>query len=84
MRLLAGRLLRGQARAAVFALAVSLGFFLLWDIIGICLGIFATNPAWVGGLFLGSANLPAEEVAFLLLLGLSALVLYLAFFRDAR
>ena len=63
MGALAWRIARSQVRALASVLVTALGFFLLWDIAGIRLGIFATNPAWVSGLFLGSANLPMEELA---------------------
>jgi lycopene cyclase domain-containing protein len=66
---------------AVFStLLWSTAFFLVWDCSGIALHIFATNKYWVSGVFLGSQNLPLEELFFLILLGINALVLeqYLA------
>ena len=43
-------------------------FFLIWDCAGIALGIFATNPARVLGLYVGVPNLPLEEFGFLTLM----------------
>ena len=57
------------SRQATFAtLGCMLVFYLLWDIAGIWLKIFSTNPRYVLGLYLGSPDLPIEEVFFLTLL----------------
>ncbi|MBP9827044.1 lycopene cyclase domain-containing protein [Candidatus Saccharibacteria bacterium] len=62
-------------RATLATLAVMVAFFLVWDIAGIILGIFFTNPRYTLGLNLVSPNLPIEEVGFLILLNYSILVL---------
>src|SRR4051794_25432719 len=54
-------------------------FFLAWDIVGIGLDIFHTNPRYTLGLNLGNPDLPLEEVllltliCYLVLLGTRAL-----------
>jgi len=45
--------------------AVSLLFFLAWDITGIALDVFSTNQAWVSGLHIVIPDMPIEELLFL-------------------
>lgn len=64
------------AKPATLATIVSLvGFFLIWDIAGIKLKIFFTNPRYTLGLNLFSPDLPIEEVLFLSLLVYSCLII---------
>lgn len=59
---------RVRRRAALTTLVIMVGAFLLWDVLGIGLGIFSTNPRYVIGLTIVSRNLPIEEIGFLILL----------------
>ena len=70
-----------QTKRALATLAISVAFFLIWDLNGIALGIF-----WEGSdRFLTGVNLlpqlPLEEPFFLLLLCYLILVLFLGFTR---
>lgn len=49
-------------------LAITVAFFLAWDITGIVLDVFHTNPAWVSGIYVVTPDLPLEEFLFLSLL----------------
>jgi lycopene cyclase domain-containing protein len=62
-------------KATLMTLAITTGFFLIWDIAGICLGIFFTNPRYTLGINLLTPNLPIEEVLFLILLVYSILII---------
>lgn len=62
--------------AFISTLVVMLTLFLLWDICGIILGIFRTNPQYTLGLNLITPNLPIEEVLFLTLLVYVTLIVY--------
>lgn len=70
-------------KATGATLGVLLGFFLLWDICGIILGIFRTNPTYTVGLNIFTPNLPLEEVLFLILLSYVTLLTYKASERLA-
>ena len=62
-------------RQALMATILSLlGFFLVWDILGILLGIFFTSTRYTLGLNLVTPNLPIEEIGFLILLIYSVLI----------
>ena len=61
-------------KATIATIAALVGFFLIWDIAGIILGIFYTNPRYTLGLNLVTPNLPIEEVFFLMLLVYSVLI----------
>ncbi|MFM5904931.1 MAG: lycopene cyclase domain-containing protein [Micrococcales bacterium] len=65
-----------DAKRSALTLAVSVAFFLLWDVSGIGLGIFfeGENQLLVG-LYLAK-DLPLEEVFFLTVLCYSALITY--------
>lgn len=58
----------GAKHATIVTLLIGVSFFLIWDIAGIILGIFSTNPRYVLGLNILTPNLPIEEVLFLTLL----------------
>ena len=62
-------------KATLATIATLVGFFLVWDIAGILLGIFYTNPRYTLGINLGTPNLPIEEVFFLMLLVYSVLII---------
>ncbi len=63
-------------RTAVIV-AVSVVFFLAWDIVGIATGVFFRGSGpWMTGILLGP-ELPLEELFFLILLSYSTLVSYL-------
>lgn len=55
---------------------------LIGDLIGIEWNIFSTNPQYVLGIYLGSHNLPVEEILFLILLSYFTLNLYLLLKRG--
>ena len=76
-------------RVALFAqpvrTALTVGFavvfFLLWDLVGVGLGIFFIGDApYLSGLVI-APEVPVEEVFFLILLTYQTLLLYLAFSR---
>lgn len=57
-------------------LAAAVTFFLLWDITGIALDVFSTNPRWVSGYYIVTPNLPIEEFGFLTLLNYQVMLLW--------
>ena len=63
-------------RPAVRSVIIMMAILLFTDVIGINWGIFATNQDYVSGLFLGSPNLPIEEIFFLFLLCYAVLIIY--------
>ncbi len=67
-RLVAYQPSSGAKHATITTLLIGVSFFLVWDIAGIMLGIFSTNPRYVFGLNFFTPNLPIEEVLFLTLL----------------
>ena len=56
--------------------ALSVGVFLVFDLLGVYFVIFSTNQAWVTGINLGNNNLPLEEVFFLIVLSMLSLVFF--------
>ena len=62
-------------KPATRAIATMMAILLFVDVIGINWNIFATNPKYVSGVFLGNPNLPIEEIFFLFLLCYFVLVL---------
>lgn len=74
---------RGSMEQRAFAATIGslLGFFLLWDILGILLGVFFTNTRYTLGLNIVSPNLPIEEVGFLILLIYSVLIAWTGYQR---
>jgi len=76
-------------RVAVFAqplrtvatVGVAVVFFLLWDLMGVGLGIFFIGDSpYVSGVVI-APEVPVEEVFFLILLAYQTLLLFLAFGR---
>lgn len=65
-----------DARRAVVVVAVGVVLFLVWDLLGIALGVFqrGDSPAMTGVLL--APELPVEEVVFLTLLCYLTLVVY--------
>lgn len=65
-----------DARSAAITLAAGLAFFLVWDLLGIRLGIFGigTNDLMVGVEL--APHLPIEEPVFLVLLIQTAMTCY--------
>jgi lycopene cyclase domain-containing protein len=56
--------------------SVAVGFFLVWDVVGIREGIFFRGSGpWMTGVVLGP-ELPLEELFFLVLLSYSTLIVY--------
>lgn len=63
-------------RRTTKTLLIGVGFFIVWDAIGVWRGIFATGESsYIMRLFL-AANFPIEELFFLTLLMYNALLLY--------
>ena len=62
-------------RASFKVVGISVGLFLLWDILGIALNIFHTNVDYVSGAFLFTPDLPVEEILFLTFLSYFVLIL---------
>lgn len=69
-------------KPAARSIAIMMAILLFVDVVGINWGIFATNPYFVTGLFLGSPNLPIEEILFLFLLCYSVLSIYILITRS--
>lgn len=70
-----------DARRAAVCVGVGVVFFLLWDVAGLALGIFARgeSPHMTGVLL--APELPLEEVFFLALLSYNALLAWRGFER---
>jgi lycopene cyclase domain-containing protein len=66
---------KNAQKATLLTILVLLALFLAWDIAGILLGIFYTNPRYTLGLNIVTPNLPIEEVFFLILLIYSVLII---------
>lgn len=67
----------GAALRSAVIIAVSLAFFLIWDVVGIATGVFFRGGGgWMTGVLLGP-ELPLEELFFLMVLTYSTLVSYL-------
>lgn len=72
-----------DARRAAIVLPVGVVFFLIWDLLGIGLGVFFRGEtAFMTGLQI-APELPVEEVFFLTLLCYLTMNLYGAFDRQA-
>ena len=70
-------------RATLVSVGVAVALFLIWDVIGISLGIFFRgNSPHLSGLLLGP-ELPLEELFFLILLSYNTLLAY-QFFAIRR
>lgn len=63
---------------ALFTLAISVAFFLVWDVVGIANGVFFRGDApHLTGILI-APELPIEEVFFLVLLSYTTLIFYTA------
>lgn len=72
-----------DARRAAVCVGVGVGFFLLWDLAGLALGIFARGASpYMTGVLL-APELPLEEAFFLALLSYNALLAWRGFERLA-
>ncbi|AKT50329.1 lycopene cyclase domain-containing protein [Arsenicicoccus sp. oral taxon 190] len=73
-----------RPRAALVVLAVGLGYFVVWDLVGIALGLFHRGETpWMTGLQV-APELPVEELFFLVLLSWSTMCLWCGGRRWAR
>jgi lycopene cyclase domain-containing protein len=68
-------------RRTLLTLAITVGFFLLWDLVGVGLGIFFIGEAPYLSGWVVAPEVPVEEIAFLTLLTYQTLLLWLAFSR---
>lgn len=68
----------------IFAILVSVVFFLAWDYAGISLGIFFRGETKLLSGYLLSNELPLEELFFLILLSYNALLLLQFFSRKYK
>jgi lycopene cyclase domain-containing protein len=67
----------GAVSRTLIIVAGAVGFFLIWDVVGINVGIFFRGGGpWMTGVLLGP-ELPLEELFFLILLSYSTLIVYL-------
>lgn len=79
-------LFAGEVRRTLLTLAIGVGFFLYWDVVGIAQGVFFRGAGpYQTGVLIGE-ELPLEEVFFLTLLCYVLLLSYLGVTRwwDAR
>ena len=67
----------------IFTVLIAVGFFLVWDVVGIANGIFfrGDSPNLSG--ILVAPELPLEEIFFLILLSYNILIFY-AFFERRK
>ncbi|TAK89527.1 lycopene cyclase domain-containing protein [Patescibacteria group bacterium] len=65
-----------QPQLTTRVVAISVLFFLVWDVVGILVGIFSTNQRYVSGVSLAHPNLPLEELLFLTLLSYLTLLIW--------
>ncbi|MFW7414911.1 lycopene cyclase domain-containing protein [Demequina sp. SO4-18] len=73
-----------DARRTALTLASAVVLFLLWDLVGVGLGIFFRGDApYMTGLVI-APEVPVEEVLFLTLLTYQTLLLWRAFSRRTR
>lgn len=70
-----------DARRTLVTLALAIAFFLLWDLVGVGLGIFFIGDAPYLSGWVVAPEVPVEEIAFLTLLTYQTLLLWLAFSR---
>ena len=79
-------LFAGEVRRTLLTVAIGVGFFLYWDVVGIAQGVFFRGAGpYQTGVLIGE-ELPLEEVFFLTLLCYVLLLSYLGVTRwwDAR
>lgn len=73
-----------NSRATLASIAIAVAVFLVWDVVGISLGIFFRgNSPHLSGLLLGP-ELPLEELFFLILLSYNTLLAYQFFAIRSR
>lgn len=65
-----------KPKAALKSIIGTMTILLIGDLIGIEWRVFSTNSLYVSGLYLGSPNLPIEEIFFLFLLCYFTLIAY--------
>ena len=65
-----------NTRQTLFTLLISVGVFIIWDILGIVLGIFLHGTGPYNLPFTIAPEFPIEELFFLWLLCYSALIIY--------
>ena len=71
-------------KAAALSIAIAVALFLVWDLVGISLGIFFRGDApHLSGLLL-APELPLEELFFLIVLSYNSLLVYLGFARRLK
>jgi lycopene cyclase domain-containing protein len=70
-----------DARRTLVTVALGVAFFLVWDLLGVGLGIFFRGDAPYLTGWVVAPEVPVEEVAFLTLLVYQTLLLWLAFSR---
>ncbi|WP_084106297.1 lycopene cyclase domain-containing protein [Demequina sp. NBRC 110056] len=70
-----------DARRTLVTLGLAIAFFLVWDLLGVSLGIFFIGDAPYLSGWVIAPEVPVEEVAFLTLLTYNTLLLWLAFSR---
>ena len=74
-------LFAGEVKRTVLTVAIGVGFFLYWDVVGIAQGVFFRGAGpYQTGVLIGE-ELPLEEVFFLTLLCYVLLLSYLATVR---
>ncbi|WP_430868030.1 lycopene cyclase domain-containing protein [Demequina aurantiaca] len=72
-----------QPRRALVTVGIGVVFFLVWDLIGVGLGIFFVGSApYLTGIMV-APEVPLEELLFLTLLCYQTLLLWLAFSRRS-
>lgn len=70
-----------QPRRTALTVALGVAFFLVWDLIGVELGIFFIGGAPYQTGLVVAPEVPVEELLFLTLLNYQTLLLWLAFSR---
>lgn len=70
-----------DARRTLLTLVITVAFFLVWDLVGVGLGIFFIGEAPYLSGWVVAPEVPVEEIAFLTLLTYQTLLLWLAFSR---
>lgn len=70
-----------QPRRTLLTVGIGVAFFLVWDLIGVELGIFFIGDAPYQTGLIVAPEVPVEELLFLTLLNYQTLLLWLAFAR---
>ena len=69
---------RAEARRGAAVIALGVAFFVLWDLVGIGLGVFFRGTTRYLSGVLVAPELPVEELGFLTLLSYLTLLVYVA------